>query len=132
MNTRWLTGRVSEKRWPELLEGRIGERLFSCNPDGIGGLQAAVLKNADALHRLWQNPGIHDADSAPDCASLHPGYKYLKWRARDWPRLSWAIVHRSSSGNPCGCTWSSFQQERTNVRYVPPVTASRRSPLRPR
>jgi hypothetical protein len=28
------------------------------SPDGIGGLQTAVLKNADALHRLWRNPGL--------------------------------------------------------------------------
>ena len=51
------------------------------SPDGIGGLQAAVLKDADATHRLWRNPGltlVHFADSAPDFASLHPGYKQTR------------------------------------------------------
>jgi hypothetical protein len=28
------------------------------SPDDIGGPQAAVLKNADASHRLWRNPGL--------------------------------------------------------------------------
>jgi len=46
---------------------------MSRSPDDIGGLQAAVLENADALHRLWRNPGFF-SDSAPDFAALHPGY----------------------------------------------------------
>jgi hypothetical protein len=46
-----------------------------CSPDGIGGLQAAVLKNADASHRLWRNPGFVPQTQLPDFAALHPGYR---------------------------------------------------------
>ena len=49
----------------------------SRSPDGIGGLQAAVLKNADASHRLWRNPGL-SSKNIPDFASLHPGYKHAR------------------------------------------------------
>jgi hypothetical protein len=46
------------------------------SPDGIGGLQAAVRKNADAAHRLWRNPGLESAARIPDYAALHPGYSH--------------------------------------------------------
>src|SRR5688500_14294173 len=56
------------------------------SPDDIGGLQAAVLKNADASHRRWRNPGIRISDSAPDFASLHPGYGRCT-HCRPWEKI---------------------------------------------
>jgi hypothetical protein len=48
----WMA-RTKSERGPTI----FSENQKSRNPDDIGGLQAAVLKNADATHRLWRNPG---------------------------------------------------------------------------